>query len=150
MQRKQFLRTFEKFILPYKYSRASYGILLIFNKTIIVFLKEMVIQMTISGDMIVILLILLFYLMIYYLIQRLSKPYKAEKFEILDLIEKRSIILHISNTLMAIIWISTLEERNVLVGWLIFIYVLFTNLVFLASWFRYYFSFLKEKLNKIE
>ena len=146
MQRKQFLQTFEKFILPYKSSRASYGILLIFNKTIIVFLKEMVIQMTISGEMIVILLILLFYLMIYYSIQRLSKPYKAEKFEILDLIEKRSIILHISNTLMAIIWISTLDDRSKSVGWLIFIYVILTNLVFLVWWIHNYFAYLKKKL----
>ena len=146
MQRKQFLRTFEKFILPYKTSRASYGILLIFNKTIIVFLKEMVIQMTISGEMIVILLIMLFYLMIYFSIQRLSKPYKAEKYEILDLIEKRLIILHISNTLMALIWISTLEDKNKSVGWLIFIYVLLTNLVFLTWWFHNYFAYLKKKL----
>ena len=106
IERKKFLNEFEKFILPYKNSRASYGILLIFNKIIVVFLKELVIRMTITGEMIVILLILLFYLIIYYLIYRLAKPYK-DKFIILELIEERFIILQISNTLMAVIWIST-------------------------------------------
>jgi hypothetical protein len=149
LERKKFLNRFEKFISPYKYSRASYGVLLIFNKIIVVFLKELVIQMTINGEMIVILLILLFYLVIYHLIHRFAKPYKTDRFEILELIEGRLIILQISNTLMAAIWISTLEERNKYVGWLIFLFVLLSNLVFLVWWFHNYFGQLKKKIMRI-
>ena len=50
---------------------------------------------------------------------------------------------------MASLWISTLEERTKTVGWLIFIYVILSNTVFLAWWFHNYFGFLKKKLRSI-
>ena len=49
---------------------------------------------------------------------------------------------------MASIWISTLEERDRFVGWLIFTYVFLTNIVFLAWWLQNYFGFLKKNLRQ--
>ena len=94
----------------------------------------------------VILLILLLYLIIYNFIYRLLRPYKEDKFLILGLIEKRMILLQISNALAAIIWISTLTEKNKLTGWILFVYVVVGNLIFVCWWLQNYFGFFRGKL----
>ena len=67
-EKEKFLQGFEKFTLPYKNNRGFYGVLLIFNKIIVVFLKGFVTGMIISGNILTILLIVIFYLLIYYLV----------------------------------------------------------------------------------
>ena len=140
---------YEKFTMPYRDSRAFYGILLIFNKIIVVFLKELLIQMSIPGDIMTILLILLFYFVTYCIINRLAKPYKEGCYRELELIEKRLIMIHISNALLASIWISTLDERNKLSGFLILLFVLFSNIIFVFWWFHNYFGYFKAKLTNL-
>ena len=73
---KTFLNQFAKFLLPYKEARAYYEVFLIFNKVIIVFLKEGLILMTVYGNLLVILMILFFYLIFYLIIHLISKPYQ--------------------------------------------------------------------------
>ena len=100
------------------------------------------------GEIVFILIILIFYLMAYYIVQYLTSPYKPDKFDILQQVEKRMIQIHISNGSMAILWILTIEEKNKLVGWLVFIYVSLTNLVYVLWWMHIYFGFFKGKLLK--
>jgi hypothetical protein len=100
---------------------------------------------TISGNMLVILLLFLIYLMIYLLINRLSSPYVEPNYTLLSDMEKRIIIIHISNALFAVIWISSSYERNIYSSWLIIIYVGATNFLFLLWWFKNYFGFIRKK-----
>ena len=86
--------------------------------------------------------------MSYYIIQYLTSPYKPDKYASLQQVEKRMILIHISNTSMALLWILTIEEKNRLVGWLVFIYVSLTNLVYIFWWIHIYFGFFKGKLLK--
>ena len=150
VDRKKYLLGFEKFIMPYRESRNLYGILLIFNKIALVILKELVIQMSILGDTIIILVIIFFYLIVYFVVLKISEPYKREKFEILDKMEKRLIIIHLSNALTAIIWVSNMEDRDKIVGWLILTYAFLTNFVFLTWWSHCYFGFFKNRLLRVK
>ena len=86
VEKKKFLHNFSKFILPFRDSRAFYGILLIINKIIVVILKELLILMTVSGDIIVMLLIILIYLIAYYFLNFLANPYRKDKYLKLQLL----------------------------------------------------------------
>ena len=148
IERKVYLGGLYKFILPYRDNSSFYAMVLIINSVAIVILKELVIRMNIMRETVLILIIIIFYLLGYYIIQQVTFPYKPNKFDILQLVEKRLILIHISNASVAILWILTIEERNKLIGWLIIIYVSLTNLVYIVWWIHKYFGFFKGKLQK--
>jgi hypothetical protein len=56
----------------------------------------------------------------------------------LEIVERRVILIQISNSILAALWISSIEERDRNVGLLIFIYVLTFNLLFLFWWIQKY------------
>ena len=80
------------------------------------------------------------------MIHRVSVPYKKGKFDLLTKIESRVIKIHISNALVATIWISSLDDKNEYVSWLIIAYVIMINGLFLIWWLQNNFEFLRGKI----
>ena len=113
-------------------------------------MKEFSLLLSVTGNNLVFLLFLLGYLIFYFSFFTLLKPYDRRQFYVLEFVEKRVILIQISNASFAALWIATIEERNIYVSWFIFIYVVLFNLLFLGWWIYKYQGFMLSKLRAIK
>ena len=138
---------FPNFFKNYKISKITMKLIC---KIITIFLKEYSLLFTVTGDNIVFVMILLGCFLFYFSLFNLTKPYDRKKYYLLEVVERRVILIQISNSLFAALWISSSDEKNLYVGWFIFLYAITFNLIFFVWWMFKYQGFLISKLIAIK